>query len=236
MHSKPVKLMGRTTTKVDTPKLPEGAIWNGNPRLIPFLVPVGDLHEDVANARSHPERSIHGIASSYKNFGQQKWLVCDENLTVRDGNGQFVAAARVLGWTHIAAVPSNLDGIEITRYALAVNRTGELSEWDFERLSNTLRGLDAEGADITEIGWADYEIEPLLQADWQPPSVEPMPSSEGREPSNQVAPVVMTAAQRLVFDQAAELVREREGDDSLDDGECLERICSEFLGRGGKPS
>jgi hypothetical protein len=33
-------------------------IWEGNPALEPFLVPIDDLHEDPANARKHGPRTL----------------------------------------------------------------------------------------------------------------------------------------------------------------------------------
>ena len=61
----------------------------------------------------NPRRgNIDAIIASYSEFGQMKPIVIrpndDGTSTVIAGNHQ-VAAARKLGWTHIAAVPMDAD-------------------------------------------------------------------------------------------------------------------------------
>jgi len=215
--------------------LPAGVVWKGNPRLAPFLVAVADLHEDPANAMTHPERSVAAIAGSYARFGQQKPIVCAADLTVRDGNGQLRAAAERLGWTHVAAVPSDLEGAELSAYSLAVNRTAQHGEWDFEALAGLLKGLADEGAPIDDLGWADYELEPLLLAEWRPPEPGDLPGSGTPHSVAMADPIHVTADQRSVIDAAVARLRETERDESIGEGRCVELICADYLSRAGLP-
>lgn len=144
-------------TAVAEPKV----IWQGNELLRPFLVPIKNLREDDRNANSHPDRSIEAIGASYARFGQAKPIIIAADGTVKDGNGQLVAAAG-LGWTHIAVIPSDLDGHELAAYALTANRVAQLAEWDFEELSRQLRELEGYGAETADLGWDPSELEPLL--------------------------------------------------------------------------
>lgn len=225
----------RTESVSDPVAVADGMTWKGNPLLERFLVPLAELTEAPDNANDHPERSIAEIAESYDEFGQQKAIVCDLDMVVHDGNGQLQAARR-LGWTHIAATPSDLDGLALSRYALAVNKTAESSEWNFEKLANNLRAIHEAGGQIDNIGWQPFELEPLLAADWTPPPPKPMP-----EPGPPVAgglvgpapgmavPIQVTTEQRETIGQAVDALREREGDDDITEGRAIELICADFL-------
>jgi hypothetical protein len=219
--------------------LPEGAVWRGNPRLVPLLVPVASLHEDPANVNTHPERSVAAIAASYARFGQQKPLVCGPDMTVRDGNGQLHAAAERLGWTHVAAIPSDLDGVELSAYALAANRTAQHAEWDFEALSDVLRAMRDGGHAIDDLGWADYELEPLLAATWTPPEPGPLPGGpEARDAGEPVAGgkvrfvLEVPADDADVLRRAVAAARGDAADDSVASG--LVEICRAYLAARGE--
>jgi DNA modification methylase len=115
--------------------------------LEPLRVAIDTLMLDPANVRQHPERSIEAIKGSLARFGQQKPIVIDAAGLVIAGNGTLEAARR-LGWTHIAAARSGLAGVERAAFAIADNRTAELSEWDDEALQGVLGQLDP------ELAWA----------------------------------------------------------------------------------
>jgi len=102
-----------------------------------LLVPLAKLAQDPSNVRVHDDRSFEAIATSLRRFGQQKPIVVDARGVVIAGNGTLEAARR-LGWTHIAAVPSSLDGAERVAYSIADNRTAELSRWDTKALQAVL--------------------------------------------------------------------------------------------------
>ena len=114
-----------------------------NPDLHSLLRPVSGFKNDPTNARAHDQRDINAIAASYATHGQQKTIVALEDGTVIAGNGQLLAAKK-LGWTHIAAVVFK-DEKAAKAYALADNRTAELSKWDEAELSKQLEALAADG-------------------------------------------------------------------------------------------
>lgn len=146
-----------------------------------LAVPIDSLLLDPANVRQHPERSLDAIKGSLARFRQQKPIVFDPaTRVIRAGNGTY-QALRALGKTTIAAVPSDLEGSELTAFAIADNRTAELSKWDYEGLSESLRALQDEGFDLSvDLGWAEHEYSPLLAAEWTPP-----PPSEDMEVDSQ---------------------------------------------------
>ena len=75
------------------------------------------------------------------------------------------------------------------------------------------------------LGWAEHELEPLLAADWSPPSVADLP---GKDASSAAKPLALTPEQREIFDAAAAKVRGAD-DGEPTDGECLVAICNEYL-------
>jgi ParB-like chromosome segregation protein Spo0J len=104
--------------------------------------PIDSLTPDPENARTHDADNLAAIAASLKAFGQQKPIVVDTRGVVLAGNGTL-AAARSLGWTEVAVVETDLEGAAAAAYAIADNRTGELSQWDYQALALALEQLPA---------------------------------------------------------------------------------------------
>jgi len=140
-----------------------------------LLVQVSELRPDPRNARTHSDRNIEAIVSSYRRFGQQKPIVIARGGIVVAGNGQL-AAARRLGWTHIAAISTNLAGADRKAYALADNRTAELAGWDDDMLATLLEELQEEDDTLLEAaGFAD-DIAAILAPPAPPPGIDTIPS------------------------------------------------------------
>lgn len=129
--------------------------------------PITDLASDPANLRLHGEVNIQAIKASLQRFGQQKPIVIDGAGVVRAGNGTL-EAARLLGWTEIDVVVTELEGSEATAYAIADNRTSELAEWDDVALAQQLKALeevdqgllDAIGFDAEDIANLAIHLDP----------------------------------------------------------------------------
>lgn len=121
-----------------------------NPTLAALLVPIADLREDPDNANKHGERSLEDIATSFREFGQQKPLIFKKGGTVVAGNGGF-AAARSLGWTHVAAIQFDGPSEAARAFAIMDNRSAEHSERDDEVVGRQLRDLAA--------AWEDFKPE-----------------------------------------------------------------------------
>lgn len=121
---------------------------------------VKDLTLDPSNARKHDAKNIEAIKGSLKRFGQQKAIVIDKDGVVIAGNGTL-EAARQLGWEKVAAVRSKLTGSDRTAYALADNRTTDLSIWDDDILGKQLHALYEDDYNIAEIGFdpGDFGVE-----------------------------------------------------------------------------
>ena len=156
------------------PLEPEGS-EKYSPELHRFLRPIDSLTPDPENARAHPEWNLEAIRNSLARFGQQRPIIVDKAGVIRAGNGQWLAA-KELGWKRIAAVTTELTGKELVAFAIADNRTGELSEWNEDTLAQLLTGLDADMRDAS--GFKESDLAKLMEGgtdskiDWTP-EVEP---------------------------------------------------------------
>lgn len=129
-------------------------------QLLPLAVPIDTLTLDAANARQHPQKNLEAIKASLERFGQRKPIVVQRaGSIVRAGNGTLIAA-RALGWTEIAAVIVDDDSATAAQFAIADNRSGELSEWDADGLALLLHGLNE--AEQESIGFAAGDVDDLM--------------------------------------------------------------------------
>jgi ParB family chromosome partitioning protein len=141
------------------------------------LVPINSIKPDPENVRLHGQESIDAITTSLRAYKQMKPLVVRQGVVIA-GNGTLEAAI-ALGWKQIAIVRADhLSADQATAYAIADNKTADLSTFDYERLSAQLRDLGGRGVDLTTTAFRTHEIEPLLQADWTPPEPAEMPEDE----------------------------------------------------------
>lgn len=89
-------------------------------------------------------KSIDGIKESLVAYGQQKPIVVDRNNVVVAGNGTLEAATE-LGWKELAVIRTGLRGRQKQAFAIADNRTAELSDWNKDALGAALSSLKTNG-------------------------------------------------------------------------------------------
>ena len=104
---------------------------------------------------------MDAIKASLSRFGQQKPIVVSPQNIVIAGNATL-RAAKALGWIHISIVRTSLTGSEAIAYAIADNRTGDLSEFVDEDLAKQLQALQMEDLELAKAtGFLDNEISRL---------------------------------------------------------------------------
>lgn len=150
------------------------AVTHGEAMTAKILAPLLPLATSVDNLSTDPDNAnvgeVPAIRRSLNAFGQRKPVVA--RLTGTDAHGRPVGvviagnhtylAAVELGWTHVAAVFVEDDSNTAKAYALADNRTGELSHWDEDRLAEQLRELQGTDVDMSALGWTDAELERIV--------------------------------------------------------------------------
>ncbi len=114
--------------------------------LRPLATPTAALNPDPANARKHSPENLAAIRGSLAQYGQRTPIVVNrKGSVVEKGNGTLAAALALAEhddrWRHVAVVFVEDDPATQTGYAIADNRTGELAEWDLERLPELLQSM-----------------------------------------------------------------------------------------------
>jgi hypothetical protein len=140
--------------------------------------PISDVEFDPQNARVRTERSGPMIRESLQQFGPLRSLVGqrlpDGRIIVRAGNGTLEEAGQI-GIDKVrvierrpdelvVVVADDLDESQWKNYAIADNRSSDLSEWDVEVL-----GAIGEEIDLTP-WFTDEEMQSWgdgLEADWE---------------------------------------------------------------------
>lgn len=165
--------------------------------------PITELVKDPANLRLHTDASIDGVRSSLAAFRQRKPVVVqvkpDGTKIVRAGNGTLEATVRA-GKDWIAAVYVKEDDITATAYAIADNRTAELSSWDLPNLRTTLGALDLDVPGVDD-AFMDYleDMAPLEGADGEPEESSYDPEQRGADPEEQLDGWADSAVRQIVM-------------------------------------
>lgn len=121
-------------------------------------LPVTELKPYENNARKHAEADVEAIKKSIEEFGFNDPIGIWHD-TIVEGHGRLLAAQEL----EMAEVPvirlDHMTDEERRAYALAHNKTAELSEWDFEM-------LDTELDDIFDIDMSQFGFD--ISADDEP--------------------------------------------------------------------
>lgn len=98
------------------------------------------LHEYKNNAREHHEADVNAIAASIKEFGFNDPIGVWQDEIV-EGHGRLLAAIQ-LGLKKVPIIRlDSLTDEQRRAYALAHNKTAELSNWNFDVLDSELKEL-----------------------------------------------------------------------------------------------
>lgn len=138
-----------------------------------------ELKHDPRNARSHNPRNIGMIAHSLQTYGPARSIAIDEDNVILAGNG-VVEAATQIGVEHVriydretghlepeppdgapyifAVRISGLTPTQKAEYAIADNRTTDLSEFD----ADVLAALADDGVDLSQF-WFEDELAGVLE-------------------------------------------------------------------------
>lgn len=112
------------------------------------------------NARFNDE-AVEFVANSIREFGFQQPIVVDKDRVIIAGHTRY-KAAKELGIKEVPVVVANdLSEEKVKAYRLADNKTGEMAQWDFDKLFQELDDIDLNTEiDMSEFGFElDQEIE-----------------------------------------------------------------------------
>jgi ParB-like chromosome segregation protein Spo0J len=117
------------------------------------------LIHDPNNAKKHPDKNMRAIRESLKQFGQLEPLVVrKQNKIVLGGNARL-EVMKDLGYKEVKVKFIDCDDQEAKAIALVLNRTGELGEWDEDRLKVMLESIaDQFNLDDLALGDDDFSF------------------------------------------------------------------------------
>jgi len=122
-----------------------------------YTVSISDIEPHPKNSRLHDDDNIKAIMRSLEAFGQRTPIVLGCDNYIIKGCGTWLSAQR-LGWKTIQIVKADLSPEEEIAYAIADNKTSDMSDFDYDVLAESLQELD----DMEVTGFQEYELEPLL--------------------------------------------------------------------------
>lgn len=137
-----------------------------------IYLPVESLTPYEKNARKHTQADVETIKASIRKFGFDDPIgIWGKKNIIVEGHGRLMAA-KELGYAEVPCIRlDHLTDEQRRAYALAHNKTAEMSTWDFGKLESEL-------ADLSEFGMADFGFsftptgqvaEPVEQEGWEPP-------------------------------------------------------------------
>lgn len=128
---------------------------------------IANLKLDKNNVRTHDKLNIDAIKASLERFGQRKPIVTIKGGIVIAGNGTL-QAAKELGWLEIDTVNAELSAKEAKAYAVADNRTTDLSTWDDSGLAELLKELAEEEDLLAATGFDPKAMDKLFASVSEP--------------------------------------------------------------------
>lgn len=116
--------------------------WAGNPR----------INDDAVDA----------VAESIRTFGFNVPILCDEGLTIIAGHTRWKAATR-LGMEKAPVIILPMTEVQRKAFAVADNKTAEIADWDFPKLRDVLKELQAEEeVPLSSLGFSDEDLRRFL--------------------------------------------------------------------------
>ena len=110
-------------------------------------VPLSQIIPYENNPRRNDE-AVDAVAESIRQCGYCAPIVVDENMVVLAGHTRLKALKRLAYTEAEIVVREGLTEEQKRKYRLLDNKTGELSEWDFEKLERELEDMDFGGFDF----------------------------------------------------------------------------------------
>lgn len=155
---------------------------SGNvPSLEVKSVPIDSLQHDPQCPKYHGTENKDAIRNSLRRFGQVEPLVVQKQTRIVIGGNGRLEVMREEGYRMVSIVELDLDDKESRLLSIALNRSGELSEWKPDVLISILN--EAKENSVLEFtGFDENRLTELIAS--LEPVPPPAPSGEPAEPSD----------------------------------------------------
>ena len=112
---------------------------------------ISKIIEYSENAKEHPEWQIEQIKNSIQEFGFNDPIAIDENNTIIEGHGRYLAL-KELGYEEIEVIRLNhLSEEQKAAYAIAHNKLTMNTDFDIEKLQYELNKLEVNDFEQSEL-------------------------------------------------------------------------------------
>lgn len=179
--------------------------------LASLTVPIDHV---LLHPRNPRQGDVGAVAESLTRFGQMKPIVVQQSSGFVVAGNHVLQAARMLGWTKIAAVVKDLDDREATAYMLADNRTSDLGSYD----DDVLRAIlveEARAGNLSGTGYDGDDVDAMMMGvlDPEKQSGEPAESPSLQHVAFGKHSVLVSGEELEAFVAAWRAYLEREGTD-----------------------
>jgi DNA modification methylase len=107
--------------------------------------------------------AVDAVAASIREFGFKQPIVVDKDGVIIVGHTRYLAAIK-LGLRKVPVlVALDLTPEQAKAYRIADNKTGELADWDDDRLAQELAELQGLDFDLDLLGFSEVELDELLE-------------------------------------------------------------------------
>ena len=121
------------------------------------MVNIDSIKPYPGNARIN-DQAVDAVAASLKEFGWQQPIVADTKGVIIVGHTRHKAAKK-LGMAKVPVhVAKDLTAAQVRAYRLADNKSGELAEWDMDKLAIEAAAL----ADSIDLSLFGFDLEAIL--------------------------------------------------------------------------
>ena len=111
------------------------------------------------NARTHSKEQVDQLAHSIRNFGFNNPILIDPRNEIIAGHGR-VLAAQQCGMKSVPAIRlDHLNDAQRRAFIIADNRITMNSGWDEDTLRLELEQIQADGSDLSSLGFSTEELE-----------------------------------------------------------------------------
>ena len=207
----------------------------------PKVFNVADFEEDADNVNEHSDVDLKATADSMDQFGQVENLVVDiANKRVIGGNGRL-RMMKERGWKTFVGIAVEGNENQIASLAIALNKTGRLSDFDYSKLTAKLQELQHSDAELLALtGFQEHELVPLLSS--EAPLVDNLDElsaleepKKGKEKAADLDARGITlqfnTRQKVSVDAAILKYRTASGDFSAEPADCLCQVLEEYVKR-----
>ncbi|MHC4537727.1 MAG: ParB N-terminal domain-containing protein [Planctomycetota bacterium] len=107
------------------------------------------------------DEAVDAVAKSIASFGFNVPILCDQQFAIIAGHTRWKAAKKI-GMRSVPAIVLQVSEAERKAFAVADNKTAELSDWDYPKLRKVLEELKRKKIDLPSLGYSKSELQALL--------------------------------------------------------------------------